>query len=61
MVISLPNAHMREKKKTTIRKRSLTESIRKIRNILRRNIMVKLILVKNRTQVMRVLNQKVMT
>jgi hypothetical protein len=53
--------HMREKKKTTIRKRSLTKAIRKTKNILRRNLMIKLMSVKNKTQVMRVLNWKVMT
>jgi hypothetical protein len=61
MVISLFNVHMREKKKTTIRKRSLTKVIRKTKNILRRKLMIKLMSVKNKTQVMRVLNWKVMT
>jgi hypothetical protein len=32
MVILLHNAHMREKKKTTIKKRSLTKATRKTRN-----------------------------
>jgi hypothetical protein len=59
--ISLSNAHMRGKKKTMIRKRSWTKATRKTRNMLRRNLMVKLMSVKNRTQVMRVLNQKVVT
>jgi phage pi2 protein 07 len=58
MIISLPNAHMREKKKTMIRKRSL---IKAIKNILIKNSVVKLMSVKNGTQVMRVPNQKVMT
>jgi hypothetical protein len=57
---SLPNAHIREKKKTMRRKRSLTKAIKKIRNRQRRSPMVKLMLVKNGTQVMRVLSQKVM-
>jgi hypothetical protein len=43
------------------KKKSLTKATRKTRNMLRRNIMIKLISVKNRTQVMRVHNQKVMT
>jgi hypothetical protein len=59
--ISLPNAHMRGRKKTMIRERSLTNVIRKTRNISRRSLMVKLMLTKNRTQVMRVSNQKTMT
>jgi hypothetical protein len=42
------------------RERSLTKSKRKIRNTLRRSLMVKPILTKNGTQVMRVLSQKVM-
>jgi hypothetical protein len=50
------NAHMRGRKKTVTRERSLTKATRKIRNILRRSIIVKLILAKNGTQVMRVLN-----
>jgi hypothetical protein len=58
--ISLPNAHMRERKKTMTRERSLTKATRKTRNILRRSLMVKLILAKNETQVMRVPSQKVM-
>jgi hypothetical protein len=57
---SLPNAHMRGRKKIITRERSLTKATRKIRNTLRRSLMVKLILVKNGTQVMRVLSQKVM-
>jgi hypothetical protein len=56
----LPNDHMRGRKKTMTRERSLTKATRKTRNILRRSLMVKLILVKNRTQVMRVLSQKIM-
>jgi hypothetical protein len=61
MSISMPNAHMRERSKIMTRERSLTKATRKIINILRRSLMVKLMLAKNRTQVMRVLNQKVMT
>jgi hypothetical protein len=38
----------------------LTKATRKIRNTLRRSLMVKLMLAKNRTQVMRVLSWKVM-
>jgi hypothetical protein len=53
-------AHIRGRKKTMTRKRSLIKAIRKIRNTLRRSLMVKLMLAKNKTQVMRVLNQKVM-
>jgi hypothetical protein len=60
MNTSLSNAHMRESKKTVIRERSLTKATRKIGNILRRSLMVKLMLAKNGTQVMRVLSQKVM-
>jgi hypothetical protein len=41
MGTSLSNTHMRE--------RSLTKATRKIRNILRRSLMAKLMLVKNRT------------
>jgi hypothetical protein len=41
--------------------RSLTKATRNTRNILRRSLMVKFMLVKNGTQVMRVSNQKVMT
>jgi hypothetical protein len=59
--ISLPNAHMRERKKTITKEKSLTKGIRKIKNILRRSVMVKLMLAKNRTQVMGILNRKVMT
>jgi hypothetical protein len=59
MDTSLPNAHMRGRKKTITRERSLTKAIRKTRNILRRRLMVKLMLAKNRTQVMRVPSQKV--
>jgi hypothetical protein len=49
---SLPNAHMRGKKKTMIRERNLTKATRKTRNILRRSLIVKLMLAKNETQVM---------
>jgi hypothetical protein len=55
----LPNAHMRGRKKTMIRERSLTKAIRKIRNTLRRRLLVKLMMIKNGTQVMRVPSQKV--
>jgi hypothetical protein len=61
MDISLPNAHKRGRKKTMTRERSLTKATRKTRNILRRSFMVKLMLAKNGTQVMRVPNQKAMT
>jgi hypothetical protein len=56
----LPNAHMRGRKKTMTREISLTKAIRKIRNTLRRSLVVKLMLTKNETQVMRVLSGKVM-
>jgi hypothetical protein len=59
--ISLPNAHMRGRKKTMTTERSLTKATKKTRNILRRCIMVKFMLDKNGTQVMRVPNQKAMT
>jgi hypothetical protein len=52
---------MRGRKKTMISKRSLTKATRKTKNILRRSLMVKLMLAKNGTQVMRALNQKAMT
>jgi hypothetical protein len=42
------------------RERSLTKATRKTRNILRRSLIVKLMLAKNVTQVMRVSSQKVM-
>ncbi len=58
--ILLPNAHMKRRRKT-MRKRSLTKATRKTRNLQRRSLMVKLMLVKNGTQVMRVLSWKVMT
>jgi hypothetical protein len=58
MGISLPNAHMRGRKKTMTRERSLTNAIKKTRNILKRGLMVKLMLAKNETQVMRVPNRK---
>jgi hypothetical protein len=60
MNISLLNAHMRGRKKTMIRERSLTKATRKTTNILRRSVMVKLMLTKNGTQVMRVPNRKAM-
>jgi hypothetical protein len=56
----LPNAHMRGSKKTMTRERSLTKATKKIRNTLRRSLMVKPMLVKNETQMIRVLSQKVM-
>jgi hypothetical protein len=52
----LPNAHIRGKRKTMRSKRSLTKAIRKIRNSQRRSPMVKLMLVKSGTKVMRVLS-----
>jgi hypothetical protein len=60
MDTSLPNAYMRGRKNTMIRERSLTKATRKIRNTIRRSLMVKLMLAKNGTQLMRVLSQKVM-
>jgi hypothetical protein len=60
MDISLLNAHMRGRKKTMTRERRLTKARRKIGNILRRSLMVKLMLTRNGTQVMRVLSKKVM-
>jgi hypothetical protein len=57
----LSNAHMRGRKKTMAREKNLIKAIRKTRNILRRSLIIKLILVKNETQVMRVPNQKAMT
>jgi hypothetical protein len=60
MSTSFPNTHMRGRKKTMTREKSLTKAIRKTRNILRRSLMVKFILAKNGTQVMRVLSRKVM-
>jgi hypothetical protein len=54
--ISLPNVHIREKKKTTIRRRSFTRGTRKTRNSQKRNLMHKLMSVKNGTQVMIVLS-----
>jgi hypothetical protein len=59
MDISLLNDHMRGKMKTMIRRR--TRATRKTRNLQRRSLMGKLMLVKNGTQVMRVLSQKVVT
>jgi hypothetical protein len=56
---SLPNAHMRGRKKSMTRERSLIKAIRKTINILR-SLMVKLMLVKNGTQVMRVPSRIVM-
>jgi hypothetical protein len=61
MGILLPNAHMRGSKKTMTRERSFTKATKKTRNILRKSLMVKLMLAKNGTQVMRVLNRKAMT
>jgi hypothetical protein len=61
MGILLPNVQMRERKKTMTSERSLTKATRKTRNILRISLMVNLMLVKNGTQVMRVLNWKAMT
>jgi hypothetical protein len=49
------------RKKIILRKRSLTKTTRKTRNLQRRNLMVKLMSVKNGTQVIRVPNWKVMT
>jgi hypothetical protein len=43
-----------------IRERSLIKTTRKIRNTLKRRLIVKPMLAKNETQVMRVLSQKVM-
>jgi hypothetical protein len=60
MGTSLPNAHMRGRKKTMTRERNLTKATRKIRNKLRISLMVKPMLAKNGIQVMRVLSQKVM-
>jgi hypothetical protein len=51
--------YKRKEEKMT-RERSLIKTIRKIRNTLRRSLMVKPMLTKNGTQVMRVSNQKVM-
>jgi hypothetical protein len=51
---------MRGRKKKMTRERNLTKATRKIRNTLRRSLMVKPMLAKNGTQVMRVPNQKVM-
>jgi hypothetical protein len=51
---------MRGSKKTMTRERSLTKATKKIRNTLRRSLMVKPMLVKNETQMIRVLSQKVM-
>jgi hypothetical protein len=48
------------KKKTITRERNLTMATRKIRNTLRRSLIVKRKLAKNETQVMRFLGQKVM-
>jgi hypothetical protein len=61
MCTSLPNAHMRGRKKTMTREKSLTKDTRKIRNTLRRSLVVKLMLVKNGTEVIRVPSQKVMS
>jgi hypothetical protein len=61
MDILLPNTHVRGKKKIMIRERSLTNATRNIRNIIRRSLMIKLMLTKNETQVVRVPNMKAMT
>jgi hypothetical protein len=61
MDTSLTNAHMRERKKTMISERSLTKATRNIRNTLKRRLMVKPMLAKNGTQVMRVPSRKVMS
>jgi hypothetical protein len=60
MDTSLLNAHMRGRKKIMTTERSFTNATRKIRNTLRRSLMVKPMLAKNETQVMRVPSQKVM-
>jgi hypothetical protein len=60
MDILLPNVHMRGRKKIMTRERSLTKATRKIRNTLRRRLMVKPMLAKNETQVIRIPNRKVM-
>jgi hypothetical protein len=52
---------MRGKMKIMIRKRRRTRDTRKIRNSQRRSLMDKLMLVKNRTQMLRVPSQKAMT
>jgi hypothetical protein len=57
MKTSLLDAHMRGRKKTMTRERNLTKTTKKTRYILR-SLMVKLMLVKNGTQVMRVPSQK---
>jgi hypothetical protein len=49
-----------ERKKTITRERNLTNATKKIRNTLRRSLIVKHMLAKNGTQVMRFLSQKVM-
>jgi hypothetical protein len=51
----------KRKEEDNDKKKSLTKATRKTRNIPRRNLMVKLMSVKNETQVMRVPNWKVMT
>jgi hypothetical protein len=56
----LSNIHMRGRKKTMIREKNLTKATRKVRNTLRRSLMVKSMMAKNRTQVIRVLSWKVM-
>jgi hypothetical protein len=61
MSILLYNVYMRGTNKTMTREKSLTKTTRKTRNILRINIMVKFMLPKSETQVMRILNQKAMT
>jgi hypothetical protein len=57
----LLNVHMRGRNKTMTREISLTKVTKKIKNILIRSLMVKLMLIKNETQVMRVPNRKAMT
>jgi hypothetical protein len=61
MGISLSNVFMRGNMKTMTRKRRRTRATRKTRNLQRRSLMDKLMLVKNGTQVIRVPSQKVMT
>jgi hypothetical protein len=59
MGTSLPNAHIRGRKKTMTREINLTKATSKIRNTLKISLMVKLMLANNGTQVMRVPSQKV--
>jgi hypothetical protein len=53
-------AHMKERKKTMTREKSFTKATRKVINTLRRSLMIKPMLTKNGTQVMRVPSRKVM-